>query len=66
MTKPKAEKKDTTKLKPLDIYDLDMIGSFIYRYSDYFEDHCERLNNYTTEETHELIMRVSKLACNKA
>ena len=66
MTKPKAEKKDTTKLKPLDIYDLDMIGSFIYRYSDYFEDHCERLNNYTTEEAHELIMRVSKLACNKA
>jgi len=54
------------KTKPLDVYELDMIGSFIYRYSDYFEDHCERLNKYTIEDTHELIMKVSTLASQKA
>jgi hypothetical protein len=54
------------KTKPLDVYELDMIGSFIYRYSDYFQDHCERLNKYAIEDTHELIMKVSTLASQKA
>jgi hypothetical protein len=63
MKRPKAK---TPKPNPLDCYDLDLIGSFLYRYSDFFEDHCKRMNRYTTAETHELIMRVSAITADKA